>query len=425
MIRTRLFPFMRKKFSIKKSYPNERYFKTEDKIGIVFTLKDKPGVLVDALNIFLRNGVNLTSINSKPKKFLDPTHEKLIEFCLDMDGKIIDQKIQRSIQDLKRLATSTVDEFAVEGVPWFPKSVSDLNLIGRQLMSANEALSADHPGFHDSHYRRRRDDIAKISNSYDIEEGTNIPLCHYTKEEKEVWSLVWDRLIPLHDEYACNEFKEAFQYFVNCGVFKRSEIPQLRDISEILYNSTKTLYRPVGGLLTQREFLNGLAFRVFHSTQYIRHRSVPFYTPEPDIIHEALGHAPLFINKDFADFSQIIGLTSLAASDDDIAKLGTIYWFTVEFGLCMQNKEKKIYGGGILSSPSEIEYSMSDKPKLLPFDIFKMAIQPYTITEMQENYFLAPSFAEMKREVLKYAETVNRPFHVTYDAENKKVDIDR
>ena len=172
-------------------------------------------------------------------------------------------------------------------------------------------------------------------------------------------------------------------------------------------------------------------YRTFFCTQYIRHHSKPLYTPEPDICHELLGHAPMFANHDFCDFSQEIGLASLGASDEDIIKLASCYWFSVEFGLCKENGDIKAYGAGLLSSFGEIEYACQnkshhdDKPKILPWDPNVASITTYPITEYQPLYFLADSLQKGKHLMRKYCEELPRPFFAQYNAQTETVYIDR
>jgi phenylalanine-4-hydroxylase len=246
----------------------------------------------------------------------------------------------------------------------------------------------------------------------------------YTKTETETWQKVFDVLSPLHQKYACAEYLQAVHEMKQeCG-FTRSHIPQIQDINNYLSHKTGFRLIPIAGLLSGRDFLNYLAFRVFASTQYIRHHSVPFYTPEPDIIHEFIGHAPLFANKDFADFSQQIGLASLGAADDEITKLATCYWFSVEFGLIKdKNQEKKVYGAGVLSSVDEILNAVSDKPEFRFFDPFKACTVEYPITKLQPIYFWSNSFEEAKEMMNKYASRVDRGFTVSYDKEKHEIKV--
>jgi len=391
-------------------------------ISLVFTVKEECGALAKALLIFDRHHVNLIHIESRPSKQSHGDYDFFVD-CSNVRGlqNLISELQQqtKSLTVLSRNVDPTVGHKDI--VPWFPRTISDLDHFANQILSYGSELDSDHPGFTDPVYRARRKEFADIAFNYKY--GQKIPQVTYTKEEVDTWSTIYRELTRLYPTHACKEFNHVLPLLQdNCG-FREDNIPQLQDVSDFLKDCTGFTLRPVAGLLSSRDFLAGLAFRVFHSTQYIRHSSKPMYTPEPDVCHELLGHVPLFADPTFAQFSQEIGLASLGAPDDYIAQLATCYWFTVEFGMCKQDGKLKAYGAGLLSSFGELEYCLSDQPEVLPFDPPKTAAQSYPVTEFQPVYFVADSFEDAKEKMRSFAATIPRKFAVMYNPYTLSVEV--
>ncbi|XP_037939881.1 tryptophan 5-hydroxylase 1-like [Teleopsis dalmanni] len=404
-----------------------------DRISIIFTLKNQVGNLARALQVFQELGINVLHLELSPLE--NATNQADVLVDVECDSKRLDQVLQmlnREVQSVNYTSVksnmsarapslSACSSFDFGEMVWFPRKISDLDKAQNVLMYGSE-LDADHPGFKDPIYRKRREQFSAIANNF--KHGNPIPRVQYTEEEVKTWGTVFCELHRLYVKHAVPEYMENWPDLEKYCGYRKDNVPQLQDVSIFLKRKTGFQLRPVAGYLSPRDFLSGLAFRVFHCTQYIRHSSDPFYTPEPDCCHELLGHMPLLANSSFAQFSQEIGLASLGASDDDIEKLATLYFFTVEFGLCKQTDNSfKVFGAGLLSSVAELKHAIEAKEKIKKFDPEITCREECIITSYQNAYYYTDSFEEAKEQMRAFADSIQRPFGVRYNPYTQSVEV--
>ena len=256
-------------------------------------------------------------------------------------------------------------------------------------------LDPDHPGFRDAEYRRRRNQIAQIAVMY--HPGDPIPEAPYTAEEHQVWATIWSALRPAHQAHACAEYRECLTKLN----FEPDRIPQLREVNEKVQSISGFRLEPVAGLVQPRVFLENLADGVFLCTQYIRHHSTPLYTPEPDVVHEIIGHGVTLASERLAELNRLFGkAVKRTQSAAELEKLSRVYWFTIEFGVLREDGEVKAYGTGLLSSAGEMA-EMHDA-QLRPLDLDTAANEKYDPTHFQPILFCADSFNEMYERLRDY-----------------------
>jgi len=259
-------------------------------------------------------------------------------------------------------------------------------------------LPPDHPGFSDPAYRARRARIASVGEAFRA--GDPIPDVEYTPEEDAVWRDVSHELGKKHLRYACREYLLGAHRLT----LPTERMPQLREVSERVHALTGFEVHPVPGLVPTRQFYGALGERRFLSTQYIRHHSVPYYTPEPDIVHEIIGHANMLASPIFADLYEAAGKCSLrCAEGEELDFFSRVFWFTLEFGVVHEDDELKTYGAGLLSSYGEIE--VYREAEVRPWDLIAMGTQEYDITQYQPLLFAASSFDQMVADLTDFFQT--------------------
>lgn len=226
----------------------------------------------------------------------------------------------------------------------------------------------------------------------------------YTNEDLWVWKTLFTRQQKNIPGKASQTFIDALEQM--SPVLNAQEIPNFEKINTWFENETKWELQVVPGLIPVDDFFKLLAKRKFCSSTWLRSKNSLDYLEEPDMFHDVFGHVPLLSNPTFSQFVHEFGKLGCQFLDDPekLLQLQRLYWFTIEFGVIIEQGKIQSYGAGILSSFGEINQIHEMKANFLEYSIDAIIKKAFRTDIMQEDYYVISNFEELFESLQKLAQ---------------------
>lgn len=271
------------------------------------------------------------------------------------------------------------------------------------------------------------------------------PYEEYTAQNQAVWRYVMRMNVDYLGKVAHESYIEGLE---KTGI-SIDTIPKMEGMNRILKDIGWAAVS-VDGFIPPNAFMEFQAYNVLVIASDMRTINHIKYTPAPDIIHEAAGHAPIIANPEYAEYLRRfgeIGAKAISSARDyemyeairllsilkenpnssakeiqeaqeqvewlqnnmgdlsEMAQIRNLHWWTVEYGLIGNLENPKIYGAGLLSSIGESAWCMQDEVKKIPYTLQASNVS-FDITKPQPQLFVTPDFAHLSLVLEQYANTM-------------------
>ena len=271
------------------------------------------------------------------------------------------------------------------------------------------------------------------------------PYEEYTAQNQAVWRYVMRLNISCLKKVAHSCYIDGLN---KTGIVE-DFIPEMEGMNRILQNIGWAAVS-VDGFIPPNAFMEFQSYNVLVISSDIRTIEHIKYTPAPDIIHEAAGHAPIIANQEYSEYLRRlgeIGCKAISSPKDDemyeavrllsilkenpnsskkdieeannivnrlqnemgelseMAKIRNLHWWTVEYGLIGDLNDPKIYGAGLLSSIQESQACLEKKVKKIPYSVDAANVN-FDITNTQPQLFVVPDFSKLSFVLEKFANTM-------------------
>jgi len=271
------------------------------------------------------------------------------------------------------------------------------------------------------------------------------PYEEYTSQNHAVWRYVMRMNVDYLNKVAHKSYIPGLE---KTGISKEN-IPRMEGMNRILKEIGWAAVS-VDGFIPPNAFMEFQAYNVLVIASDMRTINHIEYTPAPDIIHEAAGHAPIIANPEYSEYLRRfgeIGSKAISSAKDyemyeairllsilkenpnstekqiqeseekvawlqnnmgdlsEMAMIRNLHWWTVEYGLIGTLEDPKIYGAGLLSSIGESAWCMQDKVEKVKYSI-EAATKNFDITKPQPQLFVTPDFAYLSLVLDEFANTM-------------------
>ena len=261
---------------------------------------------------------------------------------------------------------------------------------------------------------------------------------------------VWRYVMRQNSSFLGKRAHHAYLEGLRTSGISIERIPNIREMNESL-SAIGWGAATVNGFIPATAFFDFQAHRILPIACDIRQYEHIAYTPAPDIIHEAAGHAPIIKDETYRSYLQIfgeIGARALSTWEDyevyeavrylsivkedpeateeqiriaeetleqklqavteisEAIHLSRLYWWTVEYGLIGDLDQPQIYGAGLLSSVGESMNCLREEVKKLPFSLEACILTDFDITKPQPQLFVCRDFSQLIDAVKAYAQTM-------------------
>jgi phenylalanine-4-hydroxylase len=217
-----------------------------------------------------------------------------------------------------------------------------------------------------------------------------------TPQQHAIWRDLHELLEPRLQAHACREYlagREALGY-------TRDAIPDLADLDRRIHAATGwNLVLTSERHLDAEGWYRRFAQKEFLLTDHVRPADELEYAPEPDLLHDLVGHVPYLLEPRYAALEELFAPAFLRADEAGRAAVKQLAWYSTEFGLLRQDGELKVFGAGLISSAGEIDRVAAGEVPVREFRHEDVLQQPRSVWEFNRVLFAADSLEAYRDEL--------------------------